>query len=126
MVNDFLRKFIAVMLIVPVFAIGMPRFALADMIGTQTLIEQQARQQRLDRVDRFLAREDVRRQLESLGVDPADARTRVAALTDSELQQLTRHMDEMPAGGILALIGAVFVVLLILELVGVTHVFSRI
>jgi hypothetical protein len=85
-----------------------------------------ARSAQIDRVNAFLAREDVRERLTSWGVDPVDAAKRVAAMTDAELVSLSRQIDEAPAGGnILALIGAVFVVLLILDYVGVTKVFRR-
>ena len=50
---------------------------------------------------------------------------RVAALSTEELRQLKLQIDELPAGGLLAVIGVVFVVLLILELVGVTNIFNN-
>ena len=63
----------------------------------------------------------------ALGVDPLDAQARVAALTDSELQTLDRQIGELPAGGdVLAVIGVVFIVLLILELVGVINIFKTV
>src|SRR5262245_14971475 len=80
----------------------------------------------IERINGALAQDSVRNQMVALGVDPLDAQARVAALTDSELQTLDRQIADLPAGGdVLALIGVVFVVLLILELVGVTHVFSK-
>ena len=76
--------------------------------------------------NRLLARRDVQAQLIALGVDPADAQARVQALSPAELERLNRHLGDLPAGGsILGLLGAVFVVLLVLELLGVTDVFSR-
>jgi len=42
------------------------------------------------------------------------------------LAELNSQLDSLPAGGVLALIGAVFVVLLILELTGVINVFSKV
>jgi len=62
----------------------------------------------------------------SLGVDPVQAQARVAAMSPAELNRLSAELDKLPAGGILALIGAVFVVLLILEITGVTHIFTNI
>ncbi len=61
-----------------------------------------------------------------LGVNPSDAQARVAALTDSELQALDQRIESMPAGGdVLAVIGIVFIVLLILELTGVINIFKK-
>ena len=77
-------------------------------------------------IEAVLQRNDVQDRLVALGVDPAQALTRVQTLSDSELQQMAAGLDQMPSGGdILALIGAVFVILLILEFVGVIDVFKR-
>jgi hypothetical protein len=79
-----------------------------------------------DQVLQALAQDDVQRQLIERGVDPADARARVAALSDSELADLQRQIDEMPAGsGALAVVGVVAIVLLVLDLAGVLHIFRR-
>lgn len=80
-----------------------------------------------DEVQQFLARQDVRQQLVQLGVDPDLAVQRADALTPIEQQQLAQKIDELPAGaGALEVIGIVFLVLLILELVGVTDIFKKI
>ncbi len=80
----------------------------------------------IERINGALAQDSVRKQMVALGVDPLDAQARVAALTDSELQTLDRQIGELPAGGdLLAVIGVVFVVLLVLELVGVTNIFQK-
>ena len=62
-----------------------------------------------------------------MGVDRALVHDRLLALSDSELLMLEQEMDRLVAGGdALAVIGAVFLVLLILELVGVTDIFKSI
>ncbi len=72
-----------------------------------------------------MPRDEVRAQLEGFGVESSMAAERAAQLSDAELQQLAMNIDSQPAGGsALAVVGIVFVVLLILELVGVTNVFS--
>ena len=69
---------------------------------------------------------EVKAQMEKLGVDAANVDARIAALSDSELHSLAKQMQEAPAGGdFLALLGVVFVVLLILELVGVIDIFKK-
>jgi hypothetical protein len=81
----------------------------------------------IDRINGLLAQDSVRKQMVAFGVDPLDAQARVAALTDSELQTLDRQIGALPAGGdVLAVIGVVFVVLLILELVGVINIFKTV
>ena len=77
-------------------------------------------------VNAALARDQVRSQFQSLGVDPTQVEARVAALTDAELRTLAGQMQDMPAGaGALAIIGIVFLVLLILEAVGVIDIFKK-
>jgi hypothetical protein len=62
------------------------------------------------------------------GVTPAQVQTRVAALTDREVASLAKQIDQAPAGadgGVFAVIGIVFVVLLILDYTGAIHIFSH-
>lgn len=100
--------------------------ANASVIGTPTFSQALTRDVSIKRINGLLAQDSVRSQLVGLGVDPRDAQARVAALTDAELQMLDQRLDTLPAGGeLLAVIGVVFVVLLILELMGVTNVFQK-
>ena len=123
----FVRRAIVFVLIMSLSGINLPQIVHAELIGTQTLIELQERENRIARVTRILAQDEVRNQLVKMGVDPADAQARVAALSDNELELLTHHLDNLPAGGgVLEVVGIVFIVLLILELVGVTNIFSKI
>jgi hypothetical protein len=103
------------------------QFSFAGVVGTEYLVEADARSASLARVEAFLARADVARQLEDLGVDKAAIDARLNGLTHAELLALEGRIAEQTAGGdALALIGAVFLVLLILELVGVTDIFKSI
>lgn len=98
----------------------------AAVISTQQALSIESRQVLIGDLEARLARTDVRQAMVDLGVDPDEARLRVASLSDVELQQLDGQLDSLPAGGgVLGLIGAVFVVLLILELVGVIDIFKR-
>lgn len=112
-------------------ATGFPLSARAGMISTQAAIDAQVAPDRLanlSKVQATLARADVRERLQSLGVDSADAATRAAALPDADLARLASGVDKLPAGGdggFLALIGFVFVVLLLLDYLEVIHVFSH-
>jgi hypothetical protein len=107
--------------------LGSPLVARAELVGTLQAVEAgSTRSQDLATVTSTLAREQVRSQMVALGVDPALVETRVARLTDSELRSLAERMDQMPAGGdALAVIGIVFVILIILELVGVIDIFKK-
>jgi hypothetical protein len=107
--------------------LGTPGVSSAAMIGTETLASQSLRADTQARVNSLLSRADVQDQLVAWGVDAEKAKTRANAMSDEELQRVASALDQQPAGGdLLGVIGLVFVVLLILELVGVTNVFSRV
>ncbi len=80
-----------------------------------------------DAIQTFLTKEVVRQKLVQLGVDPELAMARVSSLTPAERQHLEQKITELPAGAdALAVIGVVFLVILILELVGVINIFKKI
>ncbi|NKF23928.1 PA2779 family protein [Solimonas marina] len=103
-----------------------PAPARAAIIGTEQMVTTQARTDDLATVNAFMQRQDVVAEMEKLGVNPTDAQDRVASLSNEELSQLAQNINEQPAGGdgLFVVLGVVFLVLVILELVGVTHIFS--
>lgn len=122
-----LVRLVAIVSMVAFGATGLVAPAHATLVGTQTVMAESARADTLARVHAALDREAVQAQMVSLGVDPAAAKARIAALSDAELQQLDGRLAELPAGaGVLEVVGIVFVVLLILEMVGVTNIFNSI
>ncbi len=101
--------------------------AQAGMLGTGSADTQNHAELSADPIDAFLSQDKVKQQLVSLGVDPVIAQERVASLTPQERKLIEEKIDELPAGaGALEVIGIVFLVLLILELVGVTDIFKKI
>ena len=121
------RNSLVVVLAASIFAASLQSAAYGGVISTQqylTAVDREATRQRIDTV---LAREEVRDRLEQYGVDPAAVDERLAALTDQELQLLATDLENMPAGGnLLGVLGVAFIVLLILELVGVIDIFNKI
>jgi len=117
------RRFVSVLLIVSITGMGLPLTAQAGMLSTQSVAAEPAKA----RIASLLERSDVQAQLQSLGVNPVDAKARVAALSDDEAAQLAARFDSLPAagdGG--ALVGAIvliFLVLLLTDILGFTHVF---
>jgi hypothetical protein len=107
--------------------LGVVQGAHAELVGTLQAVESVGRAADARVVSSALASEEVREQFVALGVDPAEVEARVARLTDGELRQLAERMDGLPAGGdALAVIGILFVVLLILEFVGVIDIFKKV
>ncbi|MEJ2384335.1 MAG: PA2779 family protein [Xanthomonadales bacterium] len=98
----------------------------AAFIGTQEALQIERGQDVIATAQMLVMREDVKRALVDMGVDPVFAAERIAALSDQDLAQIEGQLDTLPAGGsVLGLIGAVFVVLLILELTGVIDIFKN-
>lgn len=120
------RRSLALLLCVFAFCATPQRVVHADVIGTEQYLHAVDRDAAIARIDSVLARDEVRKALEQHGVDRALVDERVAALTDDELQRLADDLDGQPAGGsILAIAGIVFIVLLILEALGVIHIFKK-
>ena len=121
-----MKRFVVYALCLAVLNLGSPLVAQAGIVTTLQAVEASTRAGDLAAVDAALARAEVRAQFEALGVAPAQVEARIAALTDAELRTLAERMGELPAGAdALAVIGIVFLVLLILEAVGVIDVFKK-
>lgn len=102
--------------------------AQAEMISTEQVIQNADSSDDRAKIEAFLAREDVQKELIQLGVDPQEAADRVTSLTDQEVRQIAGHLEELPAGegAVGAVVGAavlIFLVLLITDLLGLTDVF---
>jgi hypothetical protein len=121
------RKIVSMVLAACLLFAGFTSQVAAAVIGTQQAMSIEQRQGSIDHIQAQLQRSDVQQAMIELGVDPEQAVLRVSSLNDQELAQLQQEIDTLPAGGdgILALIGAVFVVLLILELTGVINIFNK-
>lgn len=75
------------------------------------------------RIIAALSREDVQAAMVARGIDPAQAKERVAALTDEEASSVATQIDSAPAGGIIGAIVLIFLVLLLTDILGFTKIF---
>lgn len=122
----FWRAGACTILSVAIINLGFVNAAAGAIVDTDALVTTN-RDADMASVRAQLDRQDVRQQMQELGVDAASIDTRLASLSDRELHQLAADMQSAPAGGdVLAVVGVVFVVLLILELVGVIDIFKNI
>jgi uncharacterized small protein (DUF1192 family) len=118
------RSLIAASLIVSIAGLAVPLPAQAGMITTEQAATSAARA----RLNGLLERADLQAKLAAYGVKASDVKARIAALSDDEVAQLSAQIDNAPAGGDAAgaIIGAaliVFLVLLLTDILGYTHVF---
>jgi hypothetical protein len=123
MAKRFLSAFVAASLLFT----GSMQAVQAAMIGTEqvaeTTISAKGAQDRAKIVD-MLARDEVQSELVKRGIDPVEAKSRVAALTDDEASNLASQLDKAPAGGgIIGAIVLVFFVLLLTDILGFTKIF---
>ena len=115
------------MLVISFTFTTFPAASYAGLVGTDEIISADTRSRQITEIRNVLARDEVKAQMLELGVNPGQVEERINALTDAELAKLSAGMQELPAGGdAVAVIGIVFIVLLILELLGVTNVFTKI
>ena len=92
--------------------IWMPyQIATAGLIDTDQAVASTAQADRTT-VASFLSRADVSSQLQSMGIDPSTASSRVAAMSDQEVQQLAGRINSLPAGADVSW-GAVLLIILI-------------
>lgn len=125
---DFVRKltrpltplitlaFLSLSLVVPV--------TQAKMINTETMVNKHDINQKREKLLKTYKRQDVRKVMQSYGISPKEAQSRINSLTAQEVLSLSKRIDKMPAGagpdGLLLLV----LILVILEATGVTNIFT--
>lgn len=120
-----LMKRIMVLLVSVTFFTTYSLPAWSGIVTTDQLIQEQF--EALDKASliAMLDRDDMRQQLIERGVDPEYAKARIASLSDAQINELKGSIDNLPAGsGAVAILVAVLLVLVILDIVGVTNIFT--
>jgi len=126
MKDSFWRKSSIAVLSVAIFNLGMASAASAAIVDTASMVTAD-RETDLSAVRSRIERADVRAQMEKMGVDATAVDRRIARLNDRELHQLAADIQNAPAGGdAVWIVGAVFIVLIVLELTGVIDIFKKV
>ena len=89
--NTLCRILIALMVWTPF------QMAQAGMIGTEQVASTAHHGDRTTVLD-MLSRSEVASQLQALGIDPAQAKDRVQAMSDQEIAALANRLESLPAG----------------------------
>lgn len=120
------KRFLSAVLATSILFTGSIQAVQAAMISTEQVAESaitsKGDQDRANIVS-MLSRDEVQSELVARGIDPTEAKSRVAALTDEEASSLSSQLDKAPAGGIIGAILLVFFVLLITDILGFTKVY---
>ena len=107
-------KFICVSFTILMLSISIPcQSALAALVGTETILENNRINETRSYLKNALEREDVKQALQAQGINPLEARARVDSLSDKEIAQVADHMDQLPAGGDAVLIFLVLIPLIV-------------
>ncbi|MDN6296433.1 MAG: PA2779 family protein [Halomonas sp.] len=122
----YLRRYVAMLLIAVLMISSLPVAAAqtAGLVTTQSALQADTASSDRERINDVLARADVQDQLLAQGVSVDQVQERVAALSDAEAKQMADRLDAMPAGaGVVGALFAVFVILLVTDILGLTNVF---
>lgn len=121
------KRFLSFFVAASIFFTGSMQAVQAAMIGTAQVAESTISAKGAEdraKIAEMLTRDDVQSELVKRGIDPVEAKSRVAALSDEEASSLATQLDKAPAGGgIIGAIVLVFLVLLLTDILGFTKVF---
>jgi hypothetical protein len=121
------KRFLSAFLATSILFTGSIQAVQAAMISTEQVADSaftvKSNQDR-EKILNMLSRDDIQSELVARGIDPMEAKSRVAALSDEEANQLATELDKAPAGGIIGAILLVFFVLLITDILGFTKIFN--
>ncbi len=123
---NFVKRLFSTFLAASILFTGSIQTVQAAMISAEQVAESSITSQgNQDRtlIVAALSREDVQSALVARGIDPAQAKDRVAALSDEEASVVASQLDTAPAGGIIGAIVLIFLVLLLTDILGFTKIF---
>lgn len=84
----------------------------SHLISTSTVLEEMSRNERETSVRDYFQRDDVKAELTKKGIAPEEVNSRIASLSDQELQSLSGEIQQAKAGGNI-LVTVLLVVLII-------------
>lgn len=123
-----LKRFLSAFIAMSIFFTGSIQAVQAAMISTDQVAAESTVVGKGDqdraKIVSILSRDEVQSELIKRGIDPVEAKSRVAALTDDEASKLASQLDKAPAGaGVIGAIVLVFLVLLLTDILGFTKIF---
>ncbi len=112
--NTTLYRGLCRVLLVGFLSVLQIQWAQAAMVSTdQALSAQKVRSDR-EKIQSFVSRADVQKELQMLGIKADTAKARVAALSDSEVEMVSGKLDSLPAGGNLSHNDLIIILLIII------------
>ena len=109
-----------------ILSVQFSTMAEAKMLTTDAVVEKYGDNTSRDFLLSELQRDSIRNQLIEMGVDPAEAEVRLAALSDAEISSMLMQFEAQNAGGdgVLSTLLTVFVILLVTDFLCLTRIFK--
>ena len=118
-----LQRYVAMLLSVALMSLSFTN-SQAALVGNDLVINHVQQSYAKAELLQTINREQVKQQLLSMGVNPGDIERRVNLMTQEEIAQLNRQIEELPAGGdLLGVILIIFIVFVITDVIGATDIF---
>ncbi|MBI1422026.1 MAG: PA2779 family protein [Gammaproteobacteria bacterium] len=122
-----MQRLVSSLLIMLMLSLGVSRISMAGIVTTEQLVDAQQVSAEREQIRDWLARDEVRKQLTTMGVDVKAAQGRVDSMTAQEVHAMADNMKNMPAGaGALETAVLVLLILILLDIAGVTDIFPNI
>lgn len=118
------KKIVRAMICVLLMSGLLGNYAQAGMVSTHEMITTTSESYTKLELQTALASEELKAQLETMGVDVKQLDDRIASLTPSEIQQLNAELEQQPAGGIVGVLATIFIVLVVTDMLCATDIFS--
>lgn len=122
----YLRKtrYLPAVVATSIFWLSIQPLANAAIIDTDDIVAEKQSIIERETLLSALDRDEIKQVLIQKGVDPVQARQRIASMTDEEVLALNQQIDELPAGsGVVGAVVFVFLVLLVTDILGYTDVY---
>ena len=109
---------LAIFLLLLVSTLNQP--AAAAMVGTEKLLISDRNQETRSYLQQMMSRKDIQQALIARGIDLQEAQIRIDSLTDSEIELISKKINDLPAGGVdatfvLIIVGVIVVVFIFVE-----------
>ncbi|PAU55714.1 hypothetical protein BZL41_20660 [Pseudomonas sp. PIC25] len=123
--SSLLRRWAAVLAALHFLFVVQVPVAQAAMVGTPEVLAEQQLQVDRQQLLTMLDDQDVKKKLESLGIQKEQVEQRINSLTPAELAQFNQQLDQAPAGaGVVGIIVLFLVIFIITDLLCATDIFS--
>ena len=125
--NTIIQRLFCQLLALLLIGANLQGLAVAGIVSTEDIQYSEQAAQHRDAIKTLITRSDVRDTLIANGVSSEEVMARVNSMSEHELAALHGKIEQLPAGqGALETILLIIIILILLDLTGVTDIFPRI